>query len=100
MAPCMAIRPASTMIRFVSTPEANDQNTKSAIGQARLKLCRIVTVPMTFQDASWEQLRCIVAHDIELTLVSSPGPELDAVAQEVGAKACVNRDGAPTGTAG
>ena len=52
----------------------------------RLKVCRVVTVPQTIQLVLWEQLRCIVAHDIELALVSSPGPELEAVVTDVGAK--------------
>ena len=53
----------------------------------RLQLCRIVTVPQTFQTLLREQLRCIVAHEIKLTLVCSPGPELDGVAREVAASA-------------
>jgi glycosyltransferase involved in cell wall biosynthesis len=55
--------------------------------QSSLKLCRVVTVPQTFQTLLREQLRCIAAHDIELTLVCSPGPELDGVAREVAARA-------------
>ena len=52
----------------------------------RIKLCRIVTVPQTFQVLLPEQLRCIVAHEIELTLVSSPGHEFDEVLRDVGAQ--------------
>ena len=59
------------------------QNTAS---QSSLKLCRIVTVPQTFQIILREQLRCIIAHDIELTLVCSPGPGFEEVIRDVGAK--------------
>lgn len=50
-----------------------------------MRLCRVVTVPLTFQTLLREQLRCIVAHRIDLTLVADPGAELDAVAADVGA---------------
>ena len=60
---------------------------KNGTGSGRLRLCRIVTVPGTFQTLLWEQLRCIAAHDVDLTLVSSPGPELALVANDVGARA-------------
>lgn len=50
-------------------------------------LCRIVTVPLTFQALLQEQLRCITAHGADLTLVSSPGPELAKMAAEIGATA-------------
>ena len=53
----------------------------------RLRLCRIVTVPQTHQLILSEQLRCITAHGIELTLLSSPGPELHCVARAAGAQA-------------
>jgi glycosyltransferase involved in cell wall biosynthesis len=52
----------------------------------RLKLCRIVTVPLTFQTLLLEQLRCILAREVDLTLVCNPAPELDQVAADVGAK--------------
>jgi glycosyltransferase involved in cell wall biosynthesis len=51
-----------------------------------MKLCRIVTVPQTFQGLLGEQLRCILAHGIDLTLVSSPGHELEEVLRGVAAK--------------
>ena len=70
--------------RIVWKPMTKGHNTAS---QPNLKLCRVVTVPQTFQTLLLEQLRCIVAHDIELTLVSSPGPELNGLAREVGARA-------------
>lgn len=53
----------------------------------RLRLCRIATVPWAFHTLLREQLRCIVASGLELTLVSSPGPELTSVAADVGATA-------------
>lgn len=57
------------------------------MGQRRgLKLCRIVTVPQTFRGLLTDQLQCIVAHKIELTLVSSPGPDFDQVFRDVRAK--------------
>lgn len=58
----------------------------NAVRQPKLKLCRVVTVPQTFQTLLREQLRCICAHDIELTLVCSPKPEFDEVIRDVGAK--------------
>ena len=52
----------------------------------RLKVCRIVTVPQTFQTLLREQLRCILAHDIELTLVCSSSPGFEKVVRDVGAR--------------
>lgn len=57
------------------------------ITNRRLRLCRIVTVPLTFQALLWEQLRAIAAHGVDLTVVSSSGPELEAVAADIGAAA-------------
>jgi glycosyltransferase involved in cell wall biosynthesis len=51
----------------------------------RLRLCRIATVPWTFHTMLRDQLRHIVSDGIDLTLMSSPGPELRAVASEAGA---------------
>jgi len=48
-----------------------------------LRLCRIVTVPITFATLLREQINCIVEAGIDLTLVSSPGPELDAIARDL-----------------
>ena len=59
----------------------------NAVNHGRLRLCRIVTVPLTFQALLWEQLRTIAAHGVDLTVVSSPGPELEAVATDIGAAA-------------
>lgn len=44
-----------------------------------LKLCRIVTVPFTFQTALHEQLQVILSENIALSLVASPGPGLDGL---------------------
>jgi glycosyltransferase involved in cell wall biosynthesis len=63
-----------------------------------LRLCRIATVPWTFQTMLREQLRYIASEGMELTLVSSPGPELHAVASEAGAAAAeiaMRREPAP-----
>ena len=54
--------------------------------QPKLKLCRVMTVPQIFQTLLWEQLRCIVAHGIELTLVCSLGIGFAGVIRDVGAK--------------
>ena len=51
-----------------------------------MRLCRIVTVPGTFQAHLRDQLRCVVEEGIHLTLVASPGDELDVVGREVGAE--------------
>jgi glycosyltransferase involved in cell wall biosynthesis len=53
----------------------------------RIRLCRVATVPWLFQTLLREQLRCIVAAGIDLTLVSSPSPELAEIAADVGAVA-------------
>jgi glycosyltransferase involved in cell wall biosynthesis len=55
--------------------------------ERRVRLCRVATVPWLFRTLLREQLRCTVAQGIELTLVSSPGPELAEVAADVGATA-------------
>jgi len=47
--------------------------------QRRLRLCRVVTVPITFATLLRQQVRCIVDVGIDLTLVSSPGVELDEI---------------------
>lgn len=60
---------------------------RTAFASRRLKLCRIVTVPQTFQTLLKEQLRCTVAHDIDLTLLCSPGPEFADVVRDIGASA-------------
>ncbi len=44
-----------------------------------LKLCRIVTVPFTFQTMLHGQLQAILTENIELSLVCSPGPGLDGL---------------------
>jgi len=51
--------------------------------QPPLRLCRIVTVPITFATLLREQINYIVEAGIDLTLVSSPGPELDAIARDL-----------------
>jgi glycosyltransferase involved in cell wall biosynthesis len=51
----------------------------------RLKLCRIATVPLAFRTFLKEQLRATVASGIDLTLVATPGPELETIARETGA---------------
>ena len=43
----------------------------------RLRVCRVVTVPVTFSVVLGRQIRHIISAGIDLTLVSSPGPELD-----------------------
>ena len=59
---------------------------RKASAPRRLKLCRVVTIAWTWQTQLMEQLRCISRHEIDLTLVSSPGPELDAAALQVCAR--------------
>lgn len=44
-----------------------------------LRVCRIVTVPITFSTLLFRQIKAIADSGIELTLVSSPGEELDYV---------------------
>ena len=47
----------------------------------QLRVCRIVTVPLTFATLLREQINGIVDVGIDLTLVSSPGPELDELSR-------------------
>lgn len=49
-----------------------------------IRLCRIVTVPLTFKWLFWDQLRYLTQHGFDITLVSSPGPELEEVAADLG----------------
>ncbi len=51
------------------------------------RLCRIVTVPLTFATLLRQQVRCIAAAGLDLTLVSSPGEALNEVAREAGVRA-------------
>jgi len=48
-----------------------------------LRLCRIVTVPITFATLLRQQISCIVGAGIDLTLVSSPGSELDEICRAI-----------------
>ncbi len=47
-----------------------------------LRLCRVATVPITLTTLLYEQIRCAVNAGIELTLVSSPGEELNRLTQD------------------
>ena len=51
----------------------------------RPRLCRIVTVPMTFETLLREQIACVAAAGFELTLVCSPGDSMAALATRSGA---------------
>ena len=51
------------------------------------RICRVVTVPLTFATLLRDQVRHVVAAGFDLTLVSSPGPQLAQVAEESGARA-------------
>ena len=51
-----------------------------------IRLCRIVTVPITFKALFQEQLRYLAQHGFEITLVSSSDRELAEVARYVGAR--------------
>lgn len=53
---------------------------------ARPRICRVVTVPMTFETLLRDQVRRIVAGGLELTLVCSPGDGMDAFARAAGAR--------------
>lgn len=47
-----------------------------------IRLCRVVTVPITFATLLWQQMKVIIDNGFDLTLVCSPGPELDTIAHE------------------
>lgn len=49
----------------------------------KIRLCRVVTVPYTFRILLVEQLAEIVSRGIALTIVSSPGVELQQIAREL-----------------
>ena len=51
-----------------------------------IRMCRIVTVPLTLKWLYWGQLRYLVQHGFEITLVSSAGPELEEVALDLGVR--------------
>lgn len=48
-----------------------------------MRVCRIVTVPITFSTLLRLQVKQILESGIDLTLVSSPGPELDEICRSV-----------------
>ena len=52
----------------------------------RPRLCRIVTVPMTFETLLRDQVRRIAAAGLDLTLICDPGNGLDAFARDAGAR--------------
>ncbi len=48
-----------------------------------IRICRVVTVPVTFGTLLREQLRYIAQQGMDITLVSSPGPVLEEVAKSL-----------------
>ena len=52
-----------------------------------VRVCRVVTVPITFATLLRQQMKVIADKGFDLTLVCSPGSELDSVARECGASA-------------
>jgi glycosyltransferase involved in cell wall biosynthesis len=46
-----------------------------------LKICRVATVPLTFQTLFHEQMEYLSQQGFDLTLVSSPGPALEEIAE-------------------
>jgi glycosyltransferase involved in cell wall biosynthesis len=46
-----------------------------------MKICRVATVPITFQTLYREQIEYLSQQEFDLTLVSSPGPALEEVAK-------------------
>jgi len=54
---------------------------------APVRICRVATVPLTFATLLREQVKRVVEAGFDLTLVSSPGPQLEQVADESGARA-------------
>lgn len=51
-----------------------------------IRICRVVTVSQTFQTLLHAQLRSMTDHGLDVTLVCNTGPELAAIANQVGAK--------------
>ena len=51
-----------------------------------MRLCRVVTVPMTFVTLLRRQMQAIAESGIDLTIVSSPGAGLDSVASDAGVR--------------
>ncbi len=49
-----------------------------------IRLCRIVTIPLTFKASFWGQLRYLTRQGFDVTLVSSSGAELYEVARDLG----------------
>lgn len=47
-----------------------------------MRLCRVVTVPLTFATLLRGQLGVIASNDVDLTIISSPGEDLDSIARE------------------
>src|SRR5215472_9897962 len=60
-------------------------NEMSPNAKLRLRVCRVVTVPQTYAALLTEQFQLITQKGIDLTIVSSPGPELTAVGISAGA---------------
>ncbi len=54
-----------------------------SIATSQLRVCRVVTVPISFVGLLSEQLRYLRDQGIRLILVSSPGPELDTLASSL-----------------
>lgn len=55
----------------------------NASRNSRLRLCRVVTVPLTFTTLLQSQLETISDNGIECTLVSSPGEDLDLISRKL-----------------
>jgi len=52
----------------------------------RPRLCRVVTVPMTFETLLRDQVRRIVAAGLDVTLICNPGDGMAAFARDAGAR--------------
>lgn len=53
-----------------------------------IRLCRVVTVPMTFKTLLYDQLKYLAEHGVELTLVSSPDSVLDDIGRSLNVTCC------------
>lgn len=68
--------------RLVYEAQLSDKNPSEC--QKKLRLCRIVTAPTTFVSLLHSQMRTIASNNIDCTLVSSPGEELDMMSRDLG----------------
>jgi glycosyltransferase involved in cell wall biosynthesis len=67
----------------------NNQHSQAILSIKSIKICRVVTVPITFTTLLHKQIKALLdSNNIEIVLVSSPGEELESIGHELSIRTC------------